>query len=155
MIFAAFGTAKPFPRLLAHLDKLAQEIQEEIVVQTGTTPQTAKYCSMFDYAPSLKEYFSKASLVIVHAGLGVQKELLYQEIPFVAVPRLAKYKEHYDDHQVETCEILHKKYGVIYFTDLDKMDSSFIMNPPAPYHFESTTLPEFQQNILQVLREKH
>jgi len=151
VIFAAFGTAKPFPRLLAHLDKLAQETQVEIIAQTGRTPQTAKYCRTFDYAPSLKEYFREASLVIAHAGLGVQSELLSMGVPFVVVPRLAEYGEHNDNHQLETCEILHKRYGVLYFPDLEKLTAEFVMTPHKPYPFSTEKLQMFQENIIKVI----
>ena len=40
MIYATFGTAGAFPRLLARLDELAAETGMEFVVQTGNTPQT-------------------------------------------------------------------------------------------------------------------
>ncbi|MBE6367377.1 MAG: glycosyl transferase family 28 [Lentisphaerae bacterium] len=151
MIFAAFGTSLPFPRLLAKLDELAKESHERIVVQTGTTPQTAKYCEMFDYAPSLNNYFQDADFVIAHAGLGVSRELLKLNKKFIIIPRHACYNEHNDDHQTETCEILYKKYGIVYFDDINDLTLEVLKNPPGPYPFSDESLKMFQENIMKVL----
>lgn len=151
MIFAAFGTAGPFPRLLTRLDELAQESGMEIVVQTGTTPRTARFCKMFDYAPSLTEYVLSSSLVISHAGLGLPMELLNAGKPFVVVPRLAKYGEHANDHQLEIAEMLHRKYGVLSFPDTHDLTVELLKNPPAPYPFSDAPLRAFRENIRSVL----
>ena len=151
MIFATFGTAGPFPRLLARLDELAAESGIEIIVQTGNTPMTAKNCRMFDVAPCLSDYFKNADLVISHAGLGSQLDLLRQGVPFVVVPRQAEYGEHNDNHQIETCEILSLKYGVKYFLDTRDITAEFLKMPHKPYHYEDITLQEFRKNIAAVL----
>lgn len=151
MIFATFGTASPFPRLLKHLDDLAKETGLEIVVQTGTTPQDATCCRMFDYAPSLTEHFQRAELVISHAGLGTQLELLRMHKAFVVVPRRACYGEHNDDHQLETCEILRKKYGIRYFVDIGKLNAEILKYPPAPYLYSDDPLRTFRKEVLSVI----
>lgn len=150
-IFATFGTAKAFPRLLARLDELAQETGIEVVVQTSETPQTAKYCKMFDYAPSLTDYLKSADFVISHAGLGSQLDLLRHHIPFVVVPRRAEFGEHNDNHQIETCEILSRKYGIKYFLDVNEITVEFLRATMKPYPFEETTLQLFRKNILNIL----
>lgn len=151
MIYATFGTAGAFPRLLARLDELAAETGMEFVVQTGNTPQTAKHCRMFDFVPSQQEYFRRAELVIAHAGLGTQLELLQMGRPFVVAPRLARYGEHNDDHQLETCEILHRKYGIFFFEDLAMLTPELLTHPPAPYPFSDEPLRRFRASVLPVI----
>lgn len=151
MIFATFGTAGPFKRLLDRLDELAAETGLEIIVQTGNTPMTAKHCTMFDFAPSLVDYFKRADLVISHAGLGSQLDLLRQGIPFVVVPRRAEFGEHNDNHQLETCEILSLKYGIKYFPDTNDLTADFLRMEHLPYPFEDKSLQEFRKNITLVL----
>lgn len=151
MIFATFGTASPFPRLLKHLDDLAKETGLEIIVQTGNTPQDATCCRMFDYAPSLTEYFQRAELVISHAGLGTQLELLRLHKAFVVVPRRACYGEHNDDHQLETCEILRRKYGICYFVDTSELNAGILKNPPKPYPYSDDPLRSFRQKVFSVI----
>ena len=151
MIYVSMGTSSPFPRLLKRMDELAAETGLEIVVQTGHTPQTAQHCRMIQFVSSQKEYFQQANLIISHAGLGTQLELLRMHRPFVVVPRQAKYHEHNDDHQVETCEILHKKYGILYFPETKDITESLLRNPPSPYSFSNDNLENFRKNILPVI----
>ena len=153
MIFATLGTAQPFPRFLRRLDELAGTTDREIIVQTGRTPAAVKHCKTFDFAPSLQEYMQKADLIISHAGLGTSLELLKLNKPFILIPRLAKYKEHYDDHQVETCEILHRKYGITYFTDLEQLDMNVLDSVTAPRPYDGRKLKEFHKNIEKVIFE--
>lgn len=155
MIYVSLGTAGPFPRLLNRVDELAAETGLEILVQTGHTPQTAQHCKMIQFVPSQKEYFQRASLVISHAGLGTQLELLQMHRPFVVVPRRAEYQEHNDNHQIETCEILHKKYGILYFLETQDITASLLKTPPPPYPFTNANLEFFHKNILQVLFGGH
>ena len=121
MIFAAFGTSIPFPRLLQKLKELAPLLNEELVVQAGNTPGEIPGATVFRFSPELKSYYREARIVIVHAGLGIQLELIEMKKPFIAIPRLAKYHEHHDDHQLETCEMLSRKYGVKYLADLNEL----------------------------------
>lgn len=151
MIFATMGTSVPFPRLLKRLDELAEETKMEIVVQTGTTPQTARHCRMFDYAPTLKEYIAEASMVISHAGLGLPMELLQMKKSFVLVPRLARFGEHTNDHQLEIAEMLHSKFGIIYFPNTDDLTPALLKDPPPPYPFSYENLERFRKNILPVI----
>jgi len=151
VIYVTFGTAGPFPRLLQRLDELAEETGLEIIIQTGTTPQTAKHCSMLAYLPSQKDYFQRADLVIAHAGVGTQLELLEMHRPFVVVPRRAEYGEHNDNHQIETCEILHRKYGILFFPDLKDLTAEILRDPPAPYPYSGESLRQSRQKIALVL----
>lgn len=151
MIYVSLGTSGSFPRLLKRMDELAAETGLEIVVQTGHTPQTAKHCKMIQFVPTQKEYFQKADMVISHAGLGTQLELLRMHRPFAVVPRRLEYHEHEDNHQVETCEILHKKYGILYFMETMDITASLLKNPPQPYPFSDENLKNFREKILPVI----
>ncbi|MCI5778637.1 MAG: hypothetical protein MR051_02295 [Lentisphaeria bacterium] len=151
MIFATFGTAAPFPRLLKRLDELAEASGMEFIVQTGTTPMSGRYCRMFDYKASLTEYFERADFVISHAGLGTPMELLRMRKSFIVVPRLARYAEHTNDHQIEISEMLHRKYGVQYFLDVEKISVEMLKNPPEPYPFSDEPLILFHKNIEKVI----
>jgi UDP-N-acetylglucosamine transferase subunit ALG13 len=152
MIFAAFGTAAPFPRLLKRLDELAKESGEKIVVQTGTTPQTAEYCSMFDYAPSLESYISGADIIISHGGLALPEELLKLKKRFVLIPRLARFKEHMNDHQVEICEIFNRKFAVPFLLNEKELTIDYLRNIPIPRSYSPEPLKKFHDNIKSVLK---
>ena len=154
MIFAALGTSIPFPRLLKRLDELAEEIDEEIIVQAGTTKLPVKYCKVFDYAPSLHDYYSEARLAIVHAGLGVQLELIRMKKQFLAIPRLAKYHEHGDDHQTETCEMISQKYGTRYIINLQDLTPELLSSYHYTPIYSDKNLQDFHRNISQILWSK-
>ena len=151
MIFSALGTSEPFPRLLKKLDELAGQTDEEIVVQTGKTHLAVRNCRTFDYAPSLQEYFSKARLVISHAGLGVQIELMRMHKPFLVVPRLKRYGEHFDDHQLESGEILNRRYGVRYLVDVEDLTVDLLNSDHPVIPYTEKNLNRFRTGILRVL----
>lgn len=151
MIFVALGTCDPFPRLLTRIDRLAAELTEEVVVQYGQTELPAPHYRGFAYAPSLDEYYRQARLVICHAGLGIQTELLLLRKSFIAVPRLHRCREHFDDHQVETCEYLQMKFGVHFVLDVQDLTCDLLMHYDyvAPYTGEA--LDRFRRNVLPVI----
>lgn len=151
MIFVALGTCEPFPRLLTRIDELAAEMEEEFLVQYGKTKIPLPHCRSFDYASALGEYYVAARLVVCHAGLGIQTELMRIGKPFIAVPRLARYHEHFDDHQVETCEYMEKHFGVRYILDMNDLTSELISGYQyvAPYSDEA--LLRFRRSVLRVI----
>src|SRR5690554_4596962 len=53
-----------------------------------------------------KEYQSKADLIISHGGTGALIGALKLGKQVIAVPRLAKYGEHTDDHQTQVAGVL-------------------------------------------------
>ena len=154
MIFAALGTCEPFPRLLKKLDELAGKMEEEVIVQSGKTHIPVKNCRVFDYFPSLLESFSRARLVIAHAGLGVQIELMQLHKPFIVVPRQKQFQEHFDDHQLETCGILRKKYGITYIENIEDLTVDLLKNYDYVVPYTDHKLNLFRKQISQVLIKK-
>ena len=153
MIFAAFGTALPFPRLLNRLDQLAVEGNLDIVVQTGTTPQTAKNCTMFDYAPSLEKYIKDADIVISHGGLALPLELIRLQKRFVLIPRLACFHEHANDHQVEICEIFAKKFDVPFLINEAELTVDYLKRLQPICSYSMKPLQQFRNNIDKILKQ--
>jgi UDP-N-acetylglucosamine transferase subunit ALG13 len=101
MILVTIGTYEaPFDRLLEAVAPLAQE--EELTIQVGRSTVRPEGAQCFDYAPFdvMRELVRKADTVVSHAGAGtVLLALAERKRPFV-VPRLARYGEVVDDHQV-------------------------------------------------------
>ena len=151
MIFVAFGTSLPFPRLFQRLHFLAPQLKEELVIQAGKTQGKIPNAKIFQYAPDLREYYQQARLVIVHAGLGIQLELIEMHKPFIAVPRLAKYGEHNDDHQLETCEMISAKYGIKYITDLNDLTIELLESYTFTPDYSNHSLLKFRREISSIL----
>ena len=109
MIFVAVGTQKfPLNRLLQQLDECVQsgKLTEPIFAQIGSSDYIPKH---YDYQRFLdkEEYEQKISecdVLITHSGVGTIIAGLKRKIPTIVFPRLAKYAEHVDDHQLEIAQ---------------------------------------------------
>jgi len=109
VIFVTVGSQKfQFNRLLRAIDKLVEkgDIQEEVFAQSGACDYAPKYYSSQPFLD--RDDFSKeidqCDLVITHGGTGAIVGALKEGKKVIAVPRLAKYGEHVDDHQCQLIE---------------------------------------------------
>jgi UDP-N-acetylglucosamine transferase subunit ALG13 len=102
MIFVSVGTHEaPFDRLLLALDDL--ELQEPLIVQRGPSAVRPTRAICVDYLPfdSVVEHIRSARAVITHAGVGSIMIALTNGRRPIVVPRLHRFGEHVDDHQLE------------------------------------------------------
>ncbi len=106
MIFVTLGSQKfPFDRLLKKLDDMVEDgtICEPIFAQTGAStyiPQHYEAVAFLD-RDTFSQNMAKADFVITHAGTGAIIGAVKAGKKVIAVPRLSKYGEHVDDHQVQ------------------------------------------------------
>ena len=106
MIFVTLGSQKfQFNRMLVEIDKLIEEgkITDEVFAQIGASdykPRKFKYKD-FLTQDEFKDYMKNANLAITHAGTGAIVTALKNDKLVIAIPRLAKYGEHVDDHQIQ------------------------------------------------------
>jgi len=102
MIFITLGSQKfQFNRLLEAVDAL--ETEEEIFAQIGYSdykPKNYMYKDFMD-RDEFSETIDKADIVITHGGTGAIIGAVKKGKKVIAVPRLAKYGEHVDDHQLQ------------------------------------------------------
>ena len=113
MIFITLGSQKfQFNRLLKALDDLVEEgaIQEEVFAQIGYSdykPRNYEFKEFLD-RDEFAEMEGKAEIVITHGGTGAIIGAVKKGKKVIAVPRLAKYGEHVDDHQLQLIEQFEK-----------------------------------------------
>ena len=106
MIFITLGSQKfQFNRLLKAVDEQVAngKIIEPIFAQIGASdykPQNFRYKDFLNRDEFDKE-MSKADIVITHGGTGAIIGALKKGKKVIAVPRLKKYGEHVDDHQLQ------------------------------------------------------
>ncbi len=106
MIFVTLGSQKfPFNRLLIALDDLKKRghIKDEIFVQIGFSdyePKCFGYERFLDRT-SFAEKIRQSDIVITHGGTGAIIGAVKAGKKVIAVPRLAQYGEHVDDHQLQ------------------------------------------------------
>lgn len=106
MIFVTLGSQKfQFNRLLIELDKLVEEkkICNDIFAQIGYSdykPKNYEFKEFLD-REQFAEFMDKCDTVITHGGTGAIVGAVKREKKVIAVPRLAKFGEHVDDHQLQ------------------------------------------------------
>ncbi len=106
MIFITVGSQKfQFNRLLEQIDLLIEKgvIKEDVFAQTGASdyvPKNHKY-QKFLTRDEFTKHMSECSFVITHAGTGAIITALKNDKKVIAIPRLSKYGEHVDDHQIQ------------------------------------------------------
>ena len=92
-------------RLLQKIDNLLENkiLNEEVYAQIGFSDYAPKHFKYKDFldAKQYNEYIKKCRLLICHGGVGTIISGLKNNKPIIVVPRLAKFNEHVDDHQVE------------------------------------------------------
>jgi UDP-N-acetylglucosamine transferase subunit ALG13 len=107
--FVSVGNAlQPFTRLLDAVSRIAPQLPQPVIVQSGHTPlvehafQSVPFIGMDEFVRNIRE----AELLILHAGAG---SIIYTieagKVP-VVMPRRAAFGEHVNDHQVELARAL-------------------------------------------------
>ncbi|MDQ0215306.1 UDP-N-acetylglucosamine transferase subunit ALG13 [Oikeobacillus pervagus] len=106
MIFVVLGTHElSFQRLL-HLieDEIKDKrITTEVIVQSGHTKYESSLMKLIPFMTygEMEEFYRQADLIITHGGTGSITMGVKMHKKVIAVPRLNKYGEHNDDHQLE------------------------------------------------------
>ena len=106
MIFVTVGSQKfQFNRLLKALDKLVGEgkIKDSIFAQIGYStyiPKNYRYKAFLNRNEFIS-YEKEANIVITHGGTGAIIGAVKAHRKVIAVPRLKKFGEHVDNHQLQ------------------------------------------------------
>lgn len=129
MILVTLGTQdKTFVRLLDEIDKLINKgiIKDKVIVQAGFTKYSSDNMEIFDLIPQdeFNNLMSKADLVITHGGVGNIISALEKNKKVIAVPRLAKYKEHINDHQTQIIAKFNALGYIIGLRDVDELENA-------------------------------
>lgn len=129
MIFVTVGThEQQFNRLIKEIDYLKAngDIREDVIIQTGYSDYIPVHCtwSSFIKFDEMKEYISKARVVITHGGPASFMEVLSSgKIPIV-VPRLKDFEEHVNNHQLEFVKkVKEKGYNISLVEEIGDLQS--------------------------------
>lgn len=109
LILVTLGTNdKSFVRLIKKIEelKIRGVLDEEIIVQAGYTKYESEHLKVFDLIAmdEFNELMKECSLLITHGGVGTIISGLKNKKKVIAVPRLQKYGEHVNDHQLQIIE---------------------------------------------------
>lgn len=140
MITITLGTSPfPFNRAINWISELLQSniITEPIFVQYGSSDisQLSNHplvtaVGKMSY-PDLVKTTQRSRLVISHAGQGSTRDLSARGVCFVLLPRLAKYREHVDNHQLLFAEsVLPERQ--CYCLSREELAAAIQSPPPVP-----------------------
>lgn len=124
MIFVTVGMhSQGFDRLIFSVDSLAEKFEEEFFIQIGNSkyvPRNAEYCAFLNQS----DYYvllEKAKIVITHGGAASITQALSCGKKVIIVPRLRRFSEHIDDHQLEISHFFLKKGLVKVVVDINHL----------------------------------
>ena len=154
MILVILGTQdKEFPRLLEAVDREIKKgtIKDKVVVQAGQTKYESDNMEILDLisAPEFDKLIDKADIIITHGGVGSILNGIKKGKKIIAAARLAKYKEHHNDHQKQIIKEFADKGYLLELKDFNKLDKVLEkVKNFKPKKFESNT-----NNMIKLLEE--
>lgn len=127
MIIALVGTQdKPFHRMLEYILKAVDENiltkNEKIYVQMGQTKvekeniEKYKNVEVFEFKKEeeIQKLVEESEYIITHAGAGIMNMAVKKNKRMIIIPRLEKYKEHVNDHQIQLASnFTDQGYGIL------------------------------------------
>lgn len=152
MILITLGTQdKQFKRLLdlvqEQIDK--KNIKDKVIVQAGYTKYESNDMEIFDLIDRQKfgELINECDILITHGGVGSIINGLQHNKKVIVVPRLAKYDEHMNDHQLQITDNFAKAGYIIPLYETDDLAKKLKdINAFKPKKFKSNT-----DNIVKVI----
>ena len=156
MILVLLGTQNnSFVRLLDaiqnNIDK--KVIRDKVIVQAGFTKFESKDMEIFSLMDKdrLSELQDKADLIITHGGVGSIISSLKKGKKVIVVPRLKKYGEHVNNHQLQIArrfgEEGYVKY-VINLKNLAKTISKIDKFEPRKYETTESNVVSIVENFI-------
>lgn len=121
MILVTVGTHdQQFNRLVKTADRMAELIDEKIVIQRGCSDFIPQQAEFFDWTSmnEMEGWIVKSRVVIAHAGAGTIITVIKYGKPLVLAPRLKAYREHLNDHQLELASALDREGRAIMVVDI-------------------------------------
>ena len=108
MIFVAVGTTHNFDRLVRWVDEAAGRrlLDDDVFAQIGDGQYRPRHlrCATSVAKQEFDDLLARSRCVISHASMGTVTAALAQRKPILVVPRLKRYREAVNDHQVALAE---------------------------------------------------
>jgi beta-1,4-N-acetylglucosaminyltransferase len=126
LIFVTVGNHNQgFDRLIKKMDEIAGKTDEQVIMQIGYTtykPVNAEYFSFLESFEEILRLNREARVVVSHAGAGSIVTALKEKTPVIVVPRLKRYDEHMNDHQLEIAKAMSENKNVTVIYDVEDLD---------------------------------
>lgn len=140
-------------RLVEAIDETARKMpEEEFFIQLGNSNYIPKYMK-YERLIKKDEFYKaieKCDVLVTHSGVGSIMNGLQLGKKVLVVPRLAKYNEHVDDHQVEIAEAFEQNRYAMYCKDLANIEA--YIDKIREFEFNTYETPEC--NIENIIIDK-
>ena len=156
MILVLLGTQNnSFIRLLEAIQKNIDNkvITDEVIVQAGFTKFESKDMKVIDFIDKeeLSKLQDRADLIITHGGVGSIISSLKKGKKVIVVPRLKKYGEHVNNHQIQIARRFEQEgyvKHVINLKHLEKVIKSIDSFTPRPYENDESNVLTIIENYI-------
>jgi UDP-N-acetylglucosamine transferase subunit ALG13 len=154
MIFVTVGTHyQGFERLIKKMDDISGHLDEDVIAQIGSTkykPKNMTYFTFGGYENEIIKLCKNARIIVSHAGAGSILTVFYYMKPIIIIPRLEKFNEHVDDHQLELAKVLENNKNFLVVYDVKKLET--ILNEARkPYY---STNNKKDDRLINFLKKK-
>lgn len=162
MIFMTLGTVSfQFNRAVNWLSVLLESgvISEPVFLQYGSSdPSGLIGHPLVTLEPTIHgrkmtEFVKNSRLVISHAGQGSTRMLAAQGCSFILIPRLNKYGEHVDNHQLLFTKAV-ENFGIKSCLSLEELKNA-VLEPPPIFQGQIFQNPKLTEHLLQLYPPEH
>lgn len=156
--FINVGNSKNnFPRFFSIIKKYFNQLPKPIHIQYGYSKLKkeeflGKDISVYKFLEYEKyqELSRKAKLFISHGGIGsIQTALENNKVPII-IPRLKKYREIINNHQLEICEILEKQKKILVVLNLIDFEKKLKILKTNNFEYKNNIFPDKQKLIFHI-----
>ncbi len=151
MIYVTVGTMfLDFPRLVLKMDEIACATGERVVVQTGLGRTLPRACEYFDFRPraDVLAIQCEARVIVCHAGIGSVIDALSTRRPLLVVPRLKRFREHMNDHQLDVAQAVENRGWGRMVLDIDALPAACADPPAVPESYRPA-----QHRLVEAVRD--
>lgn len=156
MIFVTVGThEQPFNRLIEEVDRLKKEgvITDEVFIQTGFStykPQSCNWKSIISYS-EMEDHMANADIIITHGGPATFMEAIAKGKKPIVVPRLEKFGEHVNDHQLDFAYQVKNRHNNIEVIEDIKTLQHFLKRDLRIYKSTISNNKKFNEQLQQLI----
>ena len=159
MIFVSVGMHhQGFDRLIRAMDDLDTSLGEPVVMQIGASSYEPRNARYFRFAGNdeVESLMEAARVVVIHCGVGSIISALRHRVPLVVVPRLKRYGEHVDDHQLEVARVLSQSGRVTAVYDVERLSEAMTQAtvPPGGDDHKRELVDALRQHLQELVGQQ-
>jgi len=127
--FVSIGNGKQyFSRLLNAVEQNISHLPHPVLIQCGHTPFVSQQGTVVDFVnmDDFLLHVAQAEVLILHAGAGSVLNAIKAGKRPIVMPRIAKWDEVVNDHQIPLAKMLHEEGKVWMVENADQLQTAII-----------------------------